>query len=136
MARISVLAAATFALGTLAGCAPTETTDSTGTQVARTAPRCFPARNARSFRVVNSTAVNVRVGRDVYRLDLIGVCPDFTWTNRLALVTSGTSQICTGTGLGTTIIARGPGGTQRCAVRQITALTAEQVQALPARERP
>jgi hypothetical protein len=137
MARASILAAASIGLATLAGCTPSESPDSSGTQAAaRPAPRCFSARDARSFRTVNSTTVNVRVGRDVYRLDLIGVCPDFAWTNRLGLVTRGSSRICTGPALGASIVARGTSGTQRCAIRQVTALTPEEVAALSARERP
>ena len=34
------------------------------------------------------------------------------------------------------IVARGTSGTQRCEIRTVTALTPEEVQALPARDRP
>jgi len=135
MARASILAAASFGLVALGGCAPVENPDSTEAAT-RAAPRCFSARDARSFRSVNTTTVNVRVGRDVYRLALLGVCPNFVWTQRLALVTRGTSRICTGPALGASIVARGPSGTQRCAIQTVTALTPEEVEALPARERP
>ena len=136
MARTPLLASVAAALAMLAGCTPTDDPDSAGTQASRPAPRCFSARDARSFRVVNSTTVNVRVGRDVYRLALLGVCPDFAWSQRLAIVTRGTSRICTGPALGTSIVARGTSGTQRCEIRTVTALTPEEVQALPARDRP
>ena len=137
MAKASIMASATIALAVLCGCTPAGDPESSGTQAAtRPAPRCFSVRDARSFRVVNSTTVNVRVGRDVYRLALLGVCPDFAWTQRLALVTRGTSRICAGPALGASIVARGTSGTQRCEIRSVTALTPEEVQALPARDRP
>ena len=80
--------------------------------------------------------VNLRVGRHVYRLDLFGACPDVSWTNSLALVTTGSSSVCTGRGLGTSIMVRGSTGPQRCAIQSITALTTAEVQALEPRFRP
>lgn len=121
-----------------AGCAGTDSDDPNSAQAAeRPAPRCFSARNARNFRVVDSRTVNLRVGRHVYRLDLFGACPDVSWTNSLALVTSGgSSNVCTGRGLGTSIVVRGSTGPQRCAIQSITALTTQEVQALEPRFRP
>ena len=142
MARASALglaAAAAAGLAALAACAETGGTESSGSQAtARTAPRCFHANNARNFRSVNATTVHLRVGsRDFYRLDLIGPCPNLDFSLRLGLQTRGGSQVCTGSGLGTNIIVRGPsGGAQRCAIRQITALTPEEVAALSPRDRP
>ncbi len=141
MARISAWAAAAGAAASfaaLAGCAEIAGPDSSGSQAAqRAAPRCFHASNARNFRSVNSTTVNLRVGRrDFYRIDLLGPCPDIDFSLRLGLQTRGSSQICTGTGLGTDIIVRGSRGPQRCAIRRITALTPEEVAALSPRDRP
>lgn len=130
MATASVWAAATITLLTVTGCAPTET----GPRQPR---RCFAARDVRNFTAVNSSTVNIRVGRDVYRVDVMGACPDINWTNRMALVTTGNSLICVGSGLGTSIVTRGSSGRpQRCPVTSITALTPEQIQALPGRHRP
>lgn len=140
MARASAWAAVTAAIGLamIAGCAETTDPNSAGSEgVARTAPRCFLASNARSFRSVNATTVHLRVGRnDFYRLDLIGPCPDIDFSLRLGLQTRGSSQVCTGSGLGTSIVVRGSRGPTRCQVRQITALTPEEVAALPPRHRP
>ncbi len=120
-----------------AGCAGTDLDDPNSAQaVERPAPRCFSARNARNFRVVDLRTVNLRVGRHVYRLDLFGACPDVSWTNSLALVTTGSSSVCTGRGLGTSIMVRGSTGPQRCAIQSITALTTAEVQALEPRFRP
>lgn len=132
------LAAAAAALAALGACAETGDAESSGSQAAaRTAPRCFHASNARNFRSVNATTVHLRVGRrDFYRIDLLGPCPNLDFSLRLGLETRGSSQVCTGSGLGTNIIVRGPGGPQRCAIRQITALTPEEVAAMPSRDRP
>jgi hypothetical protein len=132
------MAAAALGLATIAGCATTSDPDNPGSRgVAREAPRCFHASNARNFRSVNSTTVHLRVGRnDFYRLDLIGPCPDLDFSLRMGLETRGSSQICTGAGLGTSIVVRGTRGPTRCAVRQITALTPEEVAALQPRHRP
>lgn len=134
MAAAPVWAAAAIAVLAVTGCTNENSGDPS--TAARQPRQCFNARDARNFRPAGNNAVNVRVGRDTYRIDTIGVCSDLNWTNRMALVTSGTSTVCVGSGLGTTIVTNGPAGRQRCQVRQITALTPEQVQALPANQRP
>jgi hypothetical protein len=85
---------------------------------------------------VDSRTVNIRAGRNVFRLDLFGTCPDVTWTNGMRLNTRPGSTICTGSGLGTSLSVRGPSGRQTCQVQTVTLLTPEEVAALPARHRP
>lgn len=135
MPKALFLTAAVITLSTLSACAGT---DSGNASAPRQPRQCFWANDVRNFRVVDSTTVNIRAGRDIYRLDLLGSCPGMNWNNRLGLVTTGGSTICAGSGLGTTIVTRGSAGRgqQRCPVRSITVLTPEQVAALPARERP
>jgi len=135
MARMLVVAGAAVALLSLTGCA---STDGKGSSASREPRQCFWAQDVRNFRVVNSSTVNIRAGRDVYRLDLLASCPNMNWNLRLGLVTTGGSTICAGSGLGTSIVTRGASGQgqQRCPVRMITVLTPEQVAALPGRERP
>jgi len=86
--------------------------------------------------VVDDRTINIRVGvRDVYRLDLLGACPDIDWQNKIAISSRGSSFICSP--LDATIIAKGPfGRPQRCEVKQVRKLTPEEIQALPSRERP
>jgi hypothetical protein len=97
--------------------------------------QCFFANSASGFTAVDTQTVHVRVGaRDVYRLDLMGSCPDINWNSQIALVSRGSSSICTGTGA--TIVTRGPTGQQRCPVRMVTQLTAAEVEALRPRDRP
>ncbi|WP_395396414.1 DUF6491 family protein [Novosphingobium sp. BL-8A] len=134
MTKVTV-SAVMVAFLTMTGCAADEHDTASAVRQPR---QCFWANDVRNFRAVNSTTVNVRAGRDVYRLDLMGICPDINWSERLGLVTTGTSSICSGAGLGTSIVTRRSGGRgqQRCPVRAITVLTPEEVAAMPSRERP
>lgn len=138
MVKASVWAAAAIGLATLAGCAGTDADDPNSAEAAeRPAPRCFSAGSARNFRVVDSRTVNVRVGRNVYRLDMFSPCTGLGFSSSsLRLRTSSGSQVCTGRGLGTSVEFRGSGGPQRCAVQNVTALTRAEVDALDRRFRP
>lgn len=134
MKKASVCALATLTLLTVTGCASTDSaSDPSGANPPR---QCFSANNVRNFRAVDNQTVNIRAGRNVYRLDLFGTCPDITWTQGMKLTTTGSQTICTGSGLGTSIVIRGPTGRQTCAVQTVTLLTPEEVEALPARHRP
>ena len=72
--------------------------------------------------------------KDVYRLDLLGPCPDIDWNWSIALESHGSSWICSP--LDATIIAKSPIGPQRCPVRQVTKLTPQEVAALPKKQKP
>jgi hypothetical protein len=134
MAHTSAWSMAAASLLAVTGCAPTEPPSAGGVREPR---RCFTARDVRNFAPVNSTTVNLRVGRDVYRVQTFGFCPDLGWTNRMAVrTTGGSSMICVGSGLGVSLLTRGPSGRQQCRVQSITALTPAEIQALPARQRP
>ena len=117
-----------------AGCASTDPADTSGTPTA--GRQCFHTNSVRNFRAVDTRTVNIRAGRNVYRLDLFGTCPNVTWTNGMALVSRPSSTICTGSGLGISLRVRGPSGRQTCQVQTVTLLTADEVAALPARHRP
>jgi hypothetical protein len=132
MKATSVWAATTAALLVLGACA---TPDPDNPRASNPSRQCFFANSASGFTAVDTQTVNVRVGaRDVYRLDLMGTCPDINWNSQIALVSRGSSSICTGTGA--TIITRGPTGQQRCPVRMVTQLTPAEVEALRPRDRP
>jgi len=134
MARAAIWTAATVALLTITACASTD--PGSETAGASTPRQCFTANNVRNFRVVDSRTVNVRAGRQVYRLDMFGNCPDLRWTEGMALTTTGGPTVCTGSGLGTNVVIRGTTGPQRCSVQTVTLLTPEEVEALPPRNRP
>jgi hypothetical protein len=132
MTATSVWAAATAALFLVGACA---TPDPDNPRASNPSRQCFFANSASGFTAVDTQTVHVRVGaRDVYRLDLMGSCPDINWNSQIALVSRGSSSICTGTGA--TIVTRGPTGQQRCPVRMVTQLTAAEVEALRPRDRP
>ena len=105
-------------------------------QPAKAPKACFSARNVSNFAVVDGGTLNVRVGlRDVYQLDLLGVCPAIESQNKIAIKSRGSSFICSP--LDATILALGPfGRQQRCEVRGMRKLTPEEVALLPSRERP
>ncbi|WP_340646099.1 DUF6491 family protein [Phenylobacterium sp.] len=107
------------------------------TAAAAKSPRtCFPARNVSNYAVVNETTLNIRVGvRDVYQLNLMGICPDIGSQNRIAIKSRGSSLVCSP--LDATIVAEGPfGRLQRCEVRGMRKLTPEEIALLPSREKP
>ena len=138
MAGALIWIAATLPFLAVAGCAGAASEDpgSAGQAASRMAPRCFSSSRISSFRAADANLVHIRVGRDVYRLDMMGPCRDLNWTGRMRLVTSGSSTVCTGPGIGTSIVSRTSTGQQRCQVQRITALSAEEVAALPANQRP
>lgn len=136
MTRSFVPAVAAIAVLALTGCASNDSGTPDGERASRPPQQCFQASSARNFRVVDSRTVHFRAGRDVYRMNLVGTCRDLGWTNRMSLVTSGSPTVCAGPGFGTSLVTRGPNGRQRCAIGSITALTPEQVEALPANHRP
>jgi hypothetical protein len=134
MTRASALSAIAASSLAITGCAGTDSTaDPSGASTPR---QCFSANSVRNFRAADTRTLNVRAGRNVYRLDLFGTCPDLTWTQGMALTTTGSSSICTGSGLGTSVVIRGPTGRQTCAVQTVTLLTPEEIEALPAGQRP
>ncbi|MET0587281.1 MAG: DUF6491 family protein [Novosphingobium sp.] len=134
MTRASVGALAAIASLALAGCAGTDTSEPSA--AANSGRQCFSTSSVRNFRAVDSRTVNIRAGRNVYRLDLFGTCPDVTWTSGMRLNTRPSSTVCTGSALGTSLSVRGPSGRQTCQVQTVTLLTPEEVEALPARHRP
>lgn len=96
---------------------------------------CFWTRDVNSWSAADDHTVYIKVGvKDVYRLDLMGSCPDIDWSWKMGLESHGSSSICSA--LDATIIAQSPIGPQRCPVRQVTKLTPQEVAALPPKHRP
>jgi len=117
---------------------------STGTANARTpvdptsakpARQCFWTHQVTNFASSDSRIVNLRVGvKDIYQLEMFGRCNDVDWSQKIAVVSRGGSNICSG--LDAEIIAPSTIGPQRCPVRSVRKLTVEEVKALPDRARP
>jgi hypothetical protein len=96
---------------------------------------CFWSRSVSSFAAPNENVVYLRVGvRDVYEADLFGPCPDVDWNQAIALISRGSSFICSG--LDAEIVTHSTIGPQRCPVRNIRKLTPAEVAALPKRAIP
>lgn len=124
-----VAVATAFALGTAGPAAASDPAP------AKPKRQCFLADNVTNFSAIDSRTVNLRVGvKDVYQLDLLGTCPDIDWNHEIALVSRGSSWICSG--LDATVITKGPIGPQRCAVRAVRKLTPQEIAALPSRAKP
>ena len=115
---------------TLAGCA------STGPETAASGPRsCFDPRQVSNYAVADRETVNLRVGaNEFYQIKLLGVCPDIKWSEAIVLESVGSVQVCTGLEL--TVHAPGPTGPQQCAADSIRRLSADEVAALPAGQKP
>lgn len=97
---------------------------------------CFWARNVTSFAAPDDKTLYVRVGvNQVFRFEMFGSCPEIDWNQRLALVSRGGDNICSG--MDAEVVTHSPGiGRQRCAVRSMRKLTPEEVAALPPKAKP
>lgn len=96
---------------------------------------CFYASNVRGFDAVEDKVLNVKVGvADVYRMELLGTCPNLDFANGIALVSRNSTFICAG--LDATIVYEGPNGPQRCQISNISKLTPAEAKALPRNARP
>lgn len=99
---------------------------------------CFWARNVTSFAAPDDHTVYVKVNqRDVFRLDLLIACPDVDWNQRVALKSShgAGGSICSP--LDAEIISHATGiGHQRCPVKAMHKLTADEIAALPKNAKP
>ena len=128
---VKFAAAAALILGGLAAAAPQV---SGAAPSARTA-NCFWARNVENFTYVDRQTVNLRVsGRRVYQLQFYGSCNDIDYANALRVDTHGFSSICHPNDVD--LIVGSPTGPHRCPVRTLRQLTADEIAALPSRQRP
>lgn len=97
--------------------------------------QCFWTHQVNGFASNDDRVVNIRVGvRDVYQFEMFGRCDDVDWNHEIALVSRGSSYICSG--LDAEIISPTDIGPRRCPVRNIHKLTPEEIKALPKRARP
>jgi hypothetical protein len=127
--------------GLLAGAALAQTAlaQSAAPPARSSAPRreCFWSRNISGFTAPDDHTVYVRVAvSDIYRLDLMGYCPNVEWAQTIGVkTTAGNDYICQG--LDADLIVPNPGiGPQRCAVSAVHKLTPAEVAALPKKARP
>ena len=114
------------AAGALAACAQTNPP----AQAAAGGRQCFNALSVNDFDAIDNDTVLVKVGtRNIYKLDIVGVCPDIDWSQRIAIrATGGSSFICES--MDAELLVPSPTGLQRCPVVGIQKLTPEQAAAL------
>jgi hypothetical protein len=96
---------------------------------------CFNLSEVNGWRAGQGDTVYVRVGVNrVFRMHLMGACPDVDWSEHIGIEASPTTWICSG--MNATIIAPSSIGPHRCPVTKLQELTPTEIAALPARERP
>ena len=116
-----------------ATCSPAGPPAGAPASAAASGRQCFNAGTVNGFDAIDDDTVLVNVGaRNVWKLDIVGVCPDIDWTNRIALrSTGGSSWVCEA--LDAELIVPSPNGAQRCPVVGVQKLTPAQAQALRAK---
>lgn len=98
---------------------------------------CFDAHMINGFSAPDESTVYIRVGvSEIWRLKLLGSCPNLNWDQRIALQNrSGSSFICDA--LDAEVLSHAPGmGLQRCPVSELHKLTPAEAAALPKKARP
>ncbi len=96
---------------------------------------CFYSRNVNGFSAVDDSTINLRVGvRDVYQLNLFQPSHDLDFALGIGLESRGSTFICSG--LDATLIVPSTIGPQRYPVTSIRKLSANEVAALPKKQRP
>lgn len=126
MNLLPVLAAAA-ALAGAAACTLSPEADTASTQTAAGERQCFLPRSVNGFTAVDDDIVHVHVGASqVYRLELVGVCPDVDWSNRIGIrATGGGSWVCRG--FDAELLVPGPLGVQTCPVTRVRRLSEAEV---------
>jgi len=97
---------------------------------------CFRNGDVSSWTDVDRQTINIRVNiHDYYQLKLFAPCGDIDFSQRVGLRSrAGTDFICSG--LDADIIAPTPIGRETCPVVSIHKFTAEEVAALPNKQKP
>src|SRR5690606_37196337 len=125
-------AAAVAGCGALAACAPTGGPDGAGD---RTARQCFRPEQVTGFSAVDDRTVYVTTSpRRIFRLELLGPCPDVDWSHRIGIRSRRGSWGCRGLDE-EILIPAGIGniGPRRCPVTHVAQLTDEEVEAFRTR---
>ena len=131
MRASTVLLPSLAALTLLQGC--TETAAEEGAMARADGRQCFLPRQVNGFNARNDREVYVTVGtRDVYRLEIVGVCPEIDWTQRIGIRSRGSSWVCDS--LDAELIVPSPTGTQFCPVTGVRKLSPEEVRAYRERD--
>jgi hypothetical protein len=127
--RIAIIAAAVGAAAALSVQPPEA--------VAAPERQCFNADTVSGFSAYDDDAVYVRVTRSkVFKLEVLGSCPNLAWTQGLGLDSRVSSFVCAGSDVDLIVPQDGMGPPLRCAVRAVSRLTQAEIDALPKGRRP
>jgi hypothetical protein len=122
----------------LAACAPVADGAPGGGDPSSLARQCFNVGQVANFRAGRTDQLFLRVGRsDVYETNAAGGCTDLDFAIRLALIPDGGlggTRLCTGDWA--RVVVPGANSMASCRVQVSRRLTAEEVAALPANQRP
>ena len=126
-ARIRVVALALPALASVAACAQTENPAMTAAEAS--ARQCFRPDAVSGFRPEGRDTVYFTVAASqVYRAEIVGVCPDIDSAQGIAIrTTSPGAWVCHG--LDAELIVPSPTGAQRCPLTDIRRLSDTELQA-------
>ena len=101
--------------------------------------QCFPASDFRNWHAADAKTLYIRAAVErVYRVDLGRDCPTLLWPDaHLVLKTHGGSEICSPLDVDLRV-GQGTGGgvPERCLVKSLTELTADEAAALPKGVKP
>lgn len=134
MRATTLTALAALTLPLLGACAASATGDAA--VPAESARQCFFSSQVTNFRTGSVQTVYLRAGRDdVFELQSTGFCRDLDTASSIAITPlySGGDRLCGGDDAA---IAIGGSRDAPCRVRVVKKLTAEEVAALPGRQRP
>jgi hypothetical protein len=97
--------------------------------------QCFLPRQVSGFNAETRDTVFVTVGtRSIYQLDIVGVCPEVDWSQRIGIRSrGGGSWVCHG--LDAELIVPSPTGVQTCPVTNVRQLAPEEARAYRERRR-
>jgi hypothetical protein len=100
-------------------------------------PQCFSAHDWAGWRATNDGSMLIRVrGRDVYRVEFAGGCPNLSWPDvHLVTVFRGSEEVCAPIDLDLKV-SDGHGMASACIVSKITPLSYAEVDALPRKALP
>ena len=125
--RPSAILLPTAAAALLAGCTPQQGAPS-ASAASDGGGQCFRAQEVNGFHPIDRDTVDVIVGvNHVYRLELLTHCREINWSQRIALVSRGSSWICTGRQA--ELIVPTPTGPDRCLVNSVGRLSEAEAEA-------
>ena len=91
--------------------------------------QCFLPSQVNGFHAADDETVYVTLGaRRVFRLDIVGTCPDVDWSQRIGIRSRGGGSWLCG-GLDAELIVPSPMGPDRCLVTEVTKLSEAETKA-------